>query len=165
MMLRRATGFTQAELAARAGTSQPAIAAYESGRTSPTLRTLARLAHAGGLEVAVEFVNPMTREDRRSLAWHDAIATKVIADPEAAFRRARRNVAKMLEVNPHAAPLLHEWRRLLRGTTNEVLTVFADCSERGRELRAVTPFAGLLSASERSEVIDRFRREEAHRGS
>lgn len=164
-MLRRATGLTQAELAARAGTSQPAIAAYEAGRTSPTLRTLARLARAGGLEVAVEFVAPMTREDRRSLAWHEAIATKVIADPVGARRRARRNVATMLDANPHAAPLLNEWRRLLRGPLREVLAVFTDPSEHARDLRAVTPFAGLLSASERRHVIEQFRREETARGS
>jgi transcriptional regulator with XRE-family HTH domain len=36
-------GLTQAELARRAGTSQPAIVRYELGHASPTTRTLAKL--------------------------------------------------------------------------------------------------------------------------
>ena len=39
-------GLTQAELARRAGTSQPAIARYESGLATPSLPTLDRLLRA-----------------------------------------------------------------------------------------------------------------------
>jgi predicted nucleotidyltransferase/DNA-binding XRE family transcriptional regulator len=45
---RRAAGLSQAELARRAGTSQPAIARYESGDTSPSVVTLDRLLRAAG---------------------------------------------------------------------------------------------------------------------
>lgn len=45
---REAVGLTQAELARRAGTSQPAVARYESGESSPSVRTLERLVHAAG---------------------------------------------------------------------------------------------------------------------
>jgi len=52
---RTRAGMTQAELAHAAGTSQPAVAAYESGSRSPSVRTLDRLVRATGatLEVAV----------------------------------------------------------------------------------------------------------------
>jgi uncharacterized protein len=40
---RRSVGLTQAELAERAGTSQSAVARYESGAAAPTLATLERL--------------------------------------------------------------------------------------------------------------------------
>jgi transcriptional regulator with XRE-family HTH domain len=43
---RQAAGLTQAELASRAGTAQPAVAAYESGTRTPTVRTLQRLVNA-----------------------------------------------------------------------------------------------------------------------
>ena len=46
--VRRRRGLTQAELARRAGTSQPVISAYEHGRRDPTFRTLERLVEAGG---------------------------------------------------------------------------------------------------------------------
>lgn len=45
---RRRRGLSQAALAARAGTSQPVISAYERGRRDPTTRTLRRLLAAAG---------------------------------------------------------------------------------------------------------------------
>jgi transcriptional regulator with XRE-family HTH domain len=43
---RRAADITQRELASRAGTVQPAVAAYESGARTPTFPTLKRLLNA-----------------------------------------------------------------------------------------------------------------------
>lgn len=45
---RRRAGLTQAQLAARAGTSQPVISAYERGRRDPSIETLRRLVGAAG---------------------------------------------------------------------------------------------------------------------
>lgn len=46
-------GFSQAELAARAGTSQPALARYETGAALPTLPTLERLLAACGRRLEI----------------------------------------------------------------------------------------------------------------
>jgi transcriptional regulator with XRE-family HTH domain len=46
--VRRRRGLSQAELARRAGTSQPVISAYEHGRRDPTVGTLRRLIEATG---------------------------------------------------------------------------------------------------------------------
>jgi len=88
---RQAAGLSQAELARRAGTSQPAIARYESGATSPSVRTLERLLYAAGRRlrltaepVAVP-VNPATERMRR---LHNARASI----EEAARRVGARNV-------------------------------------------------------------------------
>ena len=45
-LARQRHGLSQAELAARAGTSQPVISAYEHGRRDPSTRTLRRLLAA-----------------------------------------------------------------------------------------------------------------------
>ena len=55
---RHRAGLTQAELAARAGTSQPAIARYERARGMPDLATLFRLVEACGLELRLELHEP-----------------------------------------------------------------------------------------------------------
>jgi transcriptional regulator with XRE-family HTH domain len=52
--LRRQAGLTQAELARRMGTTQPAISKIESGRTFPTIPLLDRFAQATGTVVELK---------------------------------------------------------------------------------------------------------------
>lgn len=52
--VRHDAGLTQDELAHRAGTSQPAVARYESGKASPSVSTLLRLIRAGGYDLDVQ---------------------------------------------------------------------------------------------------------------
>jgi transcriptional regulator with XRE-family HTH domain len=64
---RQAAGITQMELAGRAGTAQPAVAAYESGARTPNLATLERLL--GACEYDVELLaRPRIRRGAASLA-------------------------------------------------------------------------------------------------
>lgn len=51
---RARAGLTQAALARAAGTSQPTVAAYESGAKSPSARTLIKLVRAAGFTLDVE---------------------------------------------------------------------------------------------------------------
>jgi predicted nucleotidyltransferase/DNA-binding XRE family transcriptional regulator len=51
--LRLRAGLTQQALAKRAGTSQAAVARYESGASSPSLATLERLVRAAGAELVL----------------------------------------------------------------------------------------------------------------
>jgi transcriptional regulator with XRE-family HTH domain len=51
--LRRAAGLTQAEVAARLGTSQSAVSELEGGRASPTLALLERYAALFGMRVVL----------------------------------------------------------------------------------------------------------------
>jgi transcriptional regulator with XRE-family HTH domain len=64
---RQAAGITQVELAARAGTAQPAVAAYESGTRTPNLATLERLLGACEHDVQV-LARPRVRRGAASLA-------------------------------------------------------------------------------------------------
>ena len=161
--LRESAGVTQTELADEAGTSQPTIASYEAGRKSPTLRTLNRLARAVGREVVVSFVPRMTREDRRSLFLHRAIAEVLRRHPDKTIARARRNLARMTELHPGADALLEEWGRLLDRPTEEIVAVMVDPSLHARDMRQVTPFAGALSAKERTRAYRRFAESEVSR--
>ena len=154
--LRRLVGVTQSRLASLAGTSQPTIAAYESGSKSPNLRTLRKLARSVGLEARIEFEGAMSREDRRSLALHQSIARKLAQDPEAILRRAKKTLDLMMKTHPRAAPFLNEWEQILRRPVSEIADSLLDPKPKGRELRQVTPFAGVLSAKERAHAYKQF---------
>jgi len=54
--VRRRQGLTQAQLAQRAGTSQPVISAYEHGRRDPGYETLRKLVEAAGERLRVDAV-------------------------------------------------------------------------------------------------------------
>jgi len=155
-MLRRRSGVSQARLAQLAGTSQPTVAAYESGKKTPSLRTLRKLARAVGLEARTVFVPPTTREDRRSLALHEAIAERLLEDPQGVLRRARRTLTLAMKRHPGARALLEEWDLALGLPLPDLVEVLRDPRPRARELRQVTPFAGVLSASERTRVYRAF---------
>ena len=159
-LLRLAAAKTQQQLAALADTSQSAIAAYESGRKSPTWRTVERLARAAGYEVDVRYMPALTREDRRSLALHAAVAARLRAAPDAVRARARASLARMRALHPGARPLLDEWRMLLRRPLDDLVSVLTDPAPRARELRHVTPFTGVLSAAERARVYRAFAQHE-----
>jgi len=59
---RLAAGMSQVRLARSAGTSQPAIAAYESGARSPSVRTLDKIIRAAGASLYVD-LKPLSRGD------------------------------------------------------------------------------------------------------
>lgn len=56
--VRRRNGLSQAELALRAGTSQPVISAYEHGRRDPSYETLRRLVEAAGERLRLDAAPP-----------------------------------------------------------------------------------------------------------
>lgn len=59
---RRHAGLSQAALAERAGTSQTAVSAYESGRKQPSVATLGRLLAAAGRRLTVAPAPTAARE-------------------------------------------------------------------------------------------------------
>jgi transcriptional regulator with XRE-family HTH domain len=154
--LRELVDMTQAELARAGGTSQPAIAAYESGRKSPTMSTLSRLARAVSLEAAVVFHPPLTREDRRSIQMHRAIARRLADEPNWVLAQARRTLATMIQRQGGVSAPLREWEVLLDRPLSGLLPLLTDPDPWARELRHVTPFAGVLTAAERAEVYRKF---------
>jgi transcriptional regulator with XRE-family HTH domain len=157
--LRLQAGLTQEEMAARAGTSQPTIAAYEAGVKSPTLATLKRMAAALGFDMAVSFMPELTREDRRSLAYHESVAAALRKDPEAGLSLARRYLERAGRAQPGAIKLWRKWEAWLALPLDGLIGKLLDSGVEARDMRQVSPFAGLLSPRERVRVLKRFRRE------
>lgn len=86
---RRAAGITQCELANRAGTAQPAVAAYESGGRTPNLATLRRLLGACEHDMEV-LARPRLRRGATSLV---ALAQTISEDLE---RGRERDALRLL---------------------------------------------------------------------
>jgi transcriptional regulator with XRE-family HTH domain len=80
---RLAEGLTQLDLARRALTTQPAVAAYESGAKTPTLPTLERLLHACEHEVQLS-AHPRLRRGATSIA---GLVPTITADLQAGRER------------------------------------------------------------------------------
>lgn len=93
-MARQRAGLTQQALAARAATSQAAISAYESGRRSPSVNTLARILVAAGFELRMRLAEPDTHEAARELA-----ETLLPSEDVAAFTAAERERVKRAQRN------------------------------------------------------------------
>lgn len=150
-------GVTQRKLAEAAGTSQPTVAAYESGVKSPNWRTVERMAGSVGLACYPLVSTPLTRDQERSLILHAAIAKELRVRGVEVIEIARQNISRMRSMNPHAFPLLDEWERILEGTVDQIVVRTLDPSEHGRDLRQVTPFAGVLTPAQRAAVYRSFR--------
>jgi transcriptional regulator with XRE-family HTH domain len=92
-LARRRSGLTQAELADRAGTSQPVISAYEHGRRDPSFRTLARLIEATGERLQISAVaRPASIEPPRDLEAHGRRLLDVLSLADAVPHRPRSAV-------------------------------------------------------------------------
>ena len=94
--------------------------------------------------------------DRRSLAFGQALAARVRADP-ALVDAARATLARWMSTcSPRARPALEEWEAVLTGPLDGVIALLTGTDERATRLRQSNPFAGLLPNEERLSIIRRF---------
>ena len=100
----------------------------------------------------------LTREQIRSLWLHQAVARRIVIDPERTLHRARVNLRRLQAAHPRgvAERWLGEWERLLDGPIDELVEALTSRSERGCELRQNSPFAGVLSQRERGRILENF---------
>jgi len=104
----------------------------------------------------------MRTADRRSLALHARVAECIRADP-GRLEPSRRRVQEWLRtgnVHPHYA---HAWRDLLEGPLDSLLSTLVDPGERATALRKSSPFAGILDARERWEILKTLPMDRAER--
>lgn len=94
--------------------------------------------------------------EARSLAMHCLIARKIAADP-ALLGIARRNLeAWLARYGENPPPALMEWRAILARPWPEIAALLTDPGEAAARLRQSSPFAGVLTSSERRRVYEAF---------
>ncbi len=148
---RETLGLTQGQLAERAATSRERINSYERGRVHPTADTLERVLNALGCELAA--VSTLTHEERRSLAISEAVAQRLVTEPEAVTAVARRNIERMRAAATHEHPWLDIWHGLLDLGPAYLAMVLTSKDQFARDLRQSSPFAGVLTDDERSAAL------------
>ena len=100
----------------------------------------------------------LTRDQQRSLWLSFATAGKLVADPSGVLDSARHNLERLKVTHSRGASRrwLDEWEELLRGPVDQVLETLTSRTPRARELRQNSPFAGVLTESERQAVLSAF---------
>ncbi|CAN5693053.1 hypothetical protein BH20VER1_BH20VER1_03790 [soil metagenome] len=94
--------------------------------------------------------------DERSLAFDRVTAAKIEAAPEL-VEIAMANLERWLKTcSPAVRPALEEWQLLLSGPREQLLATLHGTDERAARLRQSTPFAGILTTEERTEIIRQF---------
>ena len=101
----------------------------------------------------------LTREQRRSLALGQAVAEVLVRDPDRVLEMARSNLVSMqaLHTRGSGKRLLHDWSVLLNGPTATIVDALTSAEPHARELRELSPFAGVLSQHQRLAVLASFR--------
>lgn len=96
----------------------------------------------------------MTADQRRSLLLAYAVAGQIVLDPERALSIGRANVERMRSAARGAARIwLQDWSELLDGPVSDLLAVLVGPSQRSREMRQLSPFAGVLDEDQRAAVL------------
>lgn len=102
--------------------------------------------------------------EARSLAYHRAVAAKLLRDPSL-LDQVRDRLDEWIREGGRSAGYALEWRRFVDLPVPELAAFLGEESERATAMRQATPFAGLLEPRERwriwSAVRDSFGRKDA----
>lgn len=158
--VRRSNGLSVRALASVAGVSPATVDRIEHRRVEP-LRSVDQILDALGCKLVMRVERAsepqLTRADRRSLAFHRLIAMRVLEDPAAVRAKARHNLEVMRGANRDgsANSYFDRWDELLDGDDADLVATLLDPRSEARDLRQVTPFAGVLTPKERATVYPR----------
>lgn len=101
----------------------------------------------------------LTRDQERSLWLHHAVAGQVVTRPGEVLAQAATTLDRLSAlhgVGPVTESWL-EWGRIFAAGVPRVLEALTSRERWAVELRQNTPFAGVLTARERSAVLEAFR--------
>ena len=95
--------------------------------------------------------------DEFALAYHRAVAERLLGEPEAVINHARQNLTRWTKGMAGAAggiQPLAEWQRLLdESDVDRLVEIITDTSDEGQRLRSSSPFVGTLSPEKRLEIL------------
>lgn len=152
---RRELGLTQGQLAELAATSRERINTYEREQVSPQADTLERVA---AMQSELSAVPASTFEERRSLAISTAVAAKLRENSAAVLAKACGNIEKMRSIGLTEQRWVDVWESLLALGAFHVEALLTSTDQFARDLCQSSPFAGVLTDSERRDALISLRR-------
>lgn len=94
--------------------------------------------------------------DQLALVYHREIAARLMDSPVEVIGLARENLRRWIQVHEGTGTVyaLKEWQILLdTKSIPELVAIITEDSDEGQRLRQSTPFAGVLSDHERTEIM------------
>ena len=99
--------------------------------------------------------------DERSLAFDRLVAEKIASDP-GVLDHARANLERwLLTCSPRLRPTLLEWQELLNAQPERLRDTLLSTDEHAIQLRQSSPFAGVLTPSDRARILREFQLRES----
>ena len=100
----------------------------------------------------------MNREQLETLWLHRAVAGRLVRDPGAVQAAARINLRRLRRLHPEgrAWDWLDRWEAVLDQGVEAVLEALTSSSVAAADLRATSPFMGILPEDERQAVLAAF---------
>ncbi|WP_250286680.1 helix-turn-helix domain-containing protein [Frankia sp. CiP1_Cm_nod2] len=101
----------------------------------------------------------LTRDQARSLWLHQAVAGRLVTDPDGVLQAARENLTRLLEIHPSGVTRhwLTIWQDMLDAGPDVVLEILTSTTPHARDLRQNSPFACVLPETDRQAVLTAFR--------
>jgi transcriptional regulator with XRE-family HTH domain len=154
------------ELARRCGVAAPTVLDWERSEAAGTIQsgTLRRALNAMGERLTItsrsehaESIRLERREQRLGLELHRKLAMKLIDNPDHVIAVARENLGALRDsVQGGAIAWTDRWEQLvLSRDLGGLVDVMLGTTQADIDMRSVSPFRGLLSEAERSEVLKR----------
>ncbi len=100
-------------------------------------------------------MNAQQQIERRILAQHLLVAERLRSDPQRVIQHARYNLQRWAGsyADSDKPSWMSDWKELLDGPMNKLLDILTSESERARQLRSSSPFAGIVTPRERWKII------------
>jgi hypothetical protein len=97
------------------------------------------------------------RLDARSLALHQPIASKLLANPSL-IEQARSTLARWrAQVALPVPSYFDEWQRMLEGSPEAIAEFLVSPTQSAARLRQSSPFTNILTSAERAKIYAAFR--------
>jgi len=131
------------------------------------MRRMRQRRKAAGLKAVVSWVSPERGGrsgysahrilEARSLAMHAVIAQKIERNPKL-LDTARKNLHRWRARWEEELPAWYEeWVGIMKRPWSEIAAIITEPSEEGARLRQSSPFAGVLTVTERRRIYEAFR--------